>query len=151
MTIDWEHFTPWASLAGGALIGLSAALLYLLTRQVAGISGIFHALLRSGRPGLARLADWRLAFLAGLLAAPWLLRVPALASATSWPPGGLAGLLVAGLLTGYGTWTARGCTSGHGICGLSRLSLRSLVAVLCFMLTGMLTVTLVRHLPGLAP
>lgn len=150
MNIDWQHFTPWTALGGGMLIGLSAALLYGLTRQVAGISGIFHALLAIPSRRLTADSAWRLAFLAGLLLAPWL-PLP-IAAAAANPQGALAPLLVAGLLTGYGTWMAHGCTSGHGICGLSRLSLRSLVAVLCFMFTGMLTVTLVRHvLPGMLP
>ncbi len=150
MNIDWQHFTPWTALGGGMLIGLSAALLYGLTRHVAGISGIFHALLRWPSRGLAADSAWRLAFLAGLLLAPWL-PLP-IAGAAANAQGALAPLLIAGVLTGYGTWKARGCTSGHGICGLSRLSLRSLVAVLCFMFTGMLTVTLVRHvLHGMLP
>jgi uncharacterized protein len=151
MNIDWQHFTPWTSLAGGALIGLAAALLYVMTRQVAGISGIFHALLRPGAADFARNVSWRLAFIAGLLLAPWILRQAPLAASADWPRGKLVLMLVAGVLTGYGTWTARGCTSGHGICGLSRLSLRSLLAVLCFMLMGMVTVTVIRHVPGAMP
>ena len=144
MTIDWAQFTPVASLGGGALIGLAAAILFIGSRRIAGISGIFGEVLNGARDGLG----WRLAFLAGLLAAPWV--VPGLAGATgearfpvSWPL-----LLVAGLLTGYGTRIARGCTSGHGVCGLSRLSPRSLVAVLCFMASGMVTVTVLRVLSG---
>lgn len=151
MSIDWQHFTPWTALAGGMLIGLSAGLLYGLTRQVAGISGIFHSLVRSATTGFAPDSAWRLAFLAGLLLAPWL-QLSIAGTATDTQQSALAPLLIAGVLTGYGTWTAHGCTSGHGICGLSRLSLRSLVAVMCFMFTGMLTVTLVRHLlPGRLP
>ena len=144
MTIDWAQFTPMASLGGGALIGLAAAILFIGSRRIAGISGIFGEVLNGVRDGLG----WRLAFLVGLLAAPWV--VPGLASAAgearfgvSWPL-----LFVAGLLTGYGTRIARGCTSGHGVCGLSRLSPRSLVAVLCFMASGMVTVTVLRVLSG---
>lgn len=147
MTIDWAHFTPAASLGGGALIGLAAGILFIGSRRIAGISGIFGEVLSGARDGMG----WRLAFLAGLLAAPWV--VPGLAVGggearfgVSWPV-----LFAAGLLTGYGTRIARGCTSGHGVCGLSRLSPRSLVAVLCFMASGMVTVTVLRLLSGEAP
>jgi uncharacterized membrane protein YedE/YeeE len=151
MSIDWQHFTPWTSLAGGALIGLAVALFHVLTRQVAGISGIFHALLRPGTTDFARNAFWRLAFIAGLLLAPWIFHPPQFAGPMERPGDDLLLTLVAGAFTGYGTWTARGCTSGHGICGLSRLSPRSLVAVLCFMFMGMMTVTAVRYLHGATP
>ena len=142
MTIDWAQFTPMASLGGGALIGLAAAILVIGTRRIAGISGIFGEVLNGARDGLG----WRLAFLAGLLAAPWVM--PGLAGTTgearfpvSWPL-----LLVAGLLTGYGTRIARGCTSGHGVCGIARMSPRSLAATACFMAAGFATVYAVRHL-----
>lgn len=144
MSIDWAQFTPVASLCGGALIGLAAAILFAGSHRIAGVSGIFGEVLNGALDGLG----WRLAFLAGLLVAPWV--VPGLLGVAgearfpvSWPP-----LLVAGLLTGYGTRIARGCTSGHGVCGLSRLSPRSLVAVLCFMASGMATVTVLRALSG---
>lgn len=141
MIIDWAQFTPGASLGGGALIGLAAAILYLTDGRIAGVSGIFGAVLSGTRAGLG----WRLAFLAGLVAAPWVLGgLPAGALARFDVP--LPILFLAGLLTGYGTRIARGCTSGHGVCGLSRLSPRSLVAVLCFMGAGMVTVTLLRLL-----
>jgi uncharacterized membrane protein YedE/YeeE len=143
MQIDWAHFTPWASLAGGALLGLAAALLVLLNGRVLGISGIVGGLLRprSGEMG------WRLALIVGLMLAPLVYGAIA--------PGGLptprieAGtgvLVLAGLLVGVGTRYASGCTSGHGVCGLSRLSPRSLVATLAFMATGFATVYVVRHL-----
>ena len=142
MTIDWPHFTPWASLAGGVLIGVAAAMLLLLSGRVAGISGIVGGLLapRRGETG------WRLAFVAGLLAAPaawWLFNGPPLAPRID---AGFGTLALAGLLVGAGTQYGSGCTSGHGVCGLSRLSPRSLVATLAFMGAGMATVFVARHL-----
>ncbi|MYM98522.1 YeeE/YedE family protein [Duganella vulcania] len=141
MNIDWLHFTPWQSLAGGMLIGLAAALLILLNGRIAGISGILGGVLRPHRGDLG----WRLAFTAGLLAAPLLYRV--------WTPlpavqvdAGHATLLLAGLMVGVGTRYGAGCTSGHGVCGLSRLSPRSLAATAAFMLSGFATVFAVRHL-----
>lgn len=141
MTIDWNHFTPWASLAGGLLLGLATALFILLRGRVLGISGILAGLWRP-RPGDRA---WRLCFIAGLLAAPsvWsLLAAPVVPRFdTSLPV-----LALAGLLVGWGTRRAGGCTSGHGVCGLSRLSPRSLVATLCFMASGFACVFVVRHL-----
>jgi uncharacterized membrane protein YedE/YeeE len=140
MNIDWNHFTPWMSLAGGLLVGLAAALLLLLHGRVLGISGIVGGLLR-GKGGEAA---WQLPFLIGLLAAPllWgLLVSPVVARIDTGP----AVLVVAGLLVGYGTRRGSGCTSGHGVCGISRLSPRSLVATGLFMLTGFATVAIVRH------
>ena len=143
MTIAWDAFTPWSSLAGGVLIGLSAALLILGSGRVAGISGIVGGLLRPGGPD----TTWRLAFLGGLLVAPLLWRLfAALPEAQPVAGGGL--LVVAGLLVGIGTRYGSGCTSGHGVCGLSRLSPRSLVATLAFMGAGFVTVYVVRHLLG---
>ena len=143
MNIAWDAFTPWASLAGGALIGLSAALLILGSGRVAGISGIVGGLLKPGGPE----TTWRLAFLGGLLAAPLLWRLfAALPEAQPVAGGGL--LVVAGLLVGIGTRYGSGCTSGHGVCGLSRLSPRSLAATLAFMGAGFATVYVVRHLLG---
>jgi len=141
MTIDWTHFTPLASLAGGALIGFAAAMLLLLSGRVAGISGIVGGLLRPQRGDVA----WRLAFVGGLLAAPALM----LLLGEGRPPridAGYGTLVVAGLLVGAGTSYGSGCTSGHGVCGLSRLSPRSLVATLAFMAAGMATVYVARHL-----
>lgn len=143
MNIAWDAFTPWSSLAGGVLIGLSAALLILGSGRVAGISGIVGGLLKPGGPD----TTWRLAFLGGLLAAPLLWRLfAALPEAQPVTGGGL--LVVAGLLVGIGTRYGSGCTSGHGVCGLSRLSPRSLVATLAFMGAGFVTVYVVRHLLG---
>ena len=141
MSIDWNHFTPWASLAGGVLLGLASALFILFSGRLLGISGILGGLIRP--PGGD--AGWRLAFLAGLLVAP---AVWALFTAPEAPRIEASGivLLVAGLLVGWGTRYGSGCTSGHGVCGLSRLSLRSLAATLAFMGTGFATVYVVRHL-----
>jgi len=141
MTIDWNHFTPWTSLAGGALIGAASALLILASGRLLGISGILGGLVAPRRGD----ALWRLTFLAGLLAAPaaW-----ALFAAPAEPriEAGGAVLLAAGLLVGWGTRHGSGCTSGHGVCGLSRRSPRSLAATAAFMGTGFATVYLVRHL-----
>jgi uncharacterized membrane protein YedE/YeeE len=141
MTIDWTHFTPWASLAGGLLIGLAAALLVLFNGRIAGISGILGGLLRPGRGDIA----WRVAFLLGLVLAPlaWALVHPLPAVETD---AGTGTLVAAGLLVGLGTRYGAGCTSGHGVCGLSRLSPRSLAATLSFMAAGFATVFAVRHL-----
>ncbi|HEU4580428.1 MAG TPA: YeeE/YedE thiosulfate transporter family protein [Polyangiaceae bacterium] len=136
-------FTPYASLAGGALIGLAASLLLIGQGRIAGISGIAsNALL--GKPGDR---GWRAAFLLGLVLAgsASLIFAPA---AVGHSPRRLALIAVAGLLVGIGTRLGSGCTSGHGVCGVSRLSPRSLVATLTFLLTGALTVTLVRSLGG---
>ncbi len=140
MSIDSNAFTPIAALAGGALIGLSAALFVLLNGRIAGISGIVGGLLQPGTGAVG----WRLAFLAGLIGAPG---VHALVAALPRPQidAGWAALVLAGLLVGVGTRYAAGCTSGHGVCGLSRLSLRSLVATLAFMAAGFATVFVVRH------
>ena len=141
MTIDWSHFTPWASSAGGALIGIAAAMLVLLNGRLAGISGIVGALLapRRGEVG------WRLAFVGGLIASPLIF---ALFGELPAPriDAGFGTLVAAGLLVGIGTSYGSGCTSGHGVCGLSRLSPRSLVATAAFMLSGIATVLVVRHL-----
>ncbi|WP_062191440.1 YeeE/YedE family protein [Caldimonas taiwanensis] len=140
MTIDWTHFTPGLSLAGGLLLGVAAALFILLNGRVLGISGIVAGLLRPRRGD----AGWRLAFVLGLLAAPAVYAVLApLPQARIDADWGV--LVIAGLLVGLGTRYGAGCTSGHGVCGLSRLSPRSLVATLAFMGAGFLTVYLVRH------
>jgi uncharacterized protein len=140
MTVDWAHFTPWASLAGGVLIGAAAAMLVLLNGRVAGVSGIVGGLLRPRRAEIA----WRLAFVLGLFAAPFVMLLLAPADAPRIDAG-FGTLIVAGLLVGLGTSYGSGCTSGHGVCGLSRLSPRSLVATIAFMAAGMLTVFLVKH------
>ena len=139
MTLDWSHFTPWASAAGGALIGLAAAMLVLLNGRIAGISGIVGGLLvpRGGDIG------WRLAFVGGLLIAP---AAMSFYEVNPRIDAGFATLVLAGLLVGIGTSYGSGCTSGHGVCGLSRLSPRSLVATAAFMAAGVATVFIVRHL-----
>jgi uncharacterized protein len=133
-------FTPVAAAMGGALIGLSAVLLLWLTGRLAGISGIAGGLIQGDRP-------WRLAFLLGMVGG---------AAGLAWLGGPVAApregvspwlLVAAGLLTGYGTSLAHGCTSGHGVCGLARLSWRSLVAVVVFLGTAVLTVGVMRHGP----
>ena len=140
MNIDWINFTPWSAAIGGAVIGLAAALLVLVNGRVAGISGIVGGMLRPRADDFA----WRLAFVAGLLLAPVVYAMvaafPSATIAASYPV-----LIVAGLLVGIGTRFAGGCTSGHGVCGLSRLSPRSLVATLAFMAAGFATVFFVRH------
>ncbi|HEY0824771.1 MAG TPA: YeeE/YedE thiosulfate transporter family protein [Ramlibacter sp.] len=145
MSVDWAHFTPWASLAGGVLLGVAAAAFILLNGRVLGISGILAGLVRTGRGD----AGWRLAFVAGLVLAPvlWSLFAGPVAARIEAGP---ALLVAGGLLVGWGTGYGSGCTSGHGVCGLARLSPRSLVATLAFMGTGIATVFVVRHVLGWA-
>jgi uncharacterized membrane protein YedE/YeeE len=141
MTIDWTHFTPWTSFAGGVLIGIAAAMLVLLNGRIAGISGVLGGLLSPRRGEIG----WRLAFVAGMLAAPLLWRLFA-ASPSPRIDAGFGLLVAAGLLVGVGTRYGGGCTSGHGICGFSRLSPRSMVATLAFVAAGFATVFVVRHI-----
>lgn len=141
--IDWTAFTPYSALAGGALIGAAAALFILFDGRIAGISGIVGGLLWPQRGDVA----WRIAFFAGLLVAPLLYQIfiakPAIQILTAWP-----WLIVAGLLVGVGTRYGSGCTSGHAVCGMARLSPRSIVATLVFMMAGFIVVFCVRHLFG---
>lgn len=141
MNVDWHAFTPEPALAGGLLIGLAAAVLVRFAGRIAGISGIVGGLLRP----VAGDRAWRLAFLAGLLGAPW---VYALLAGPLQPriDAGWGTLLSAGLLVGIGARYGAGCTSGHGVCGLSRLSPRSAVATAVFMVAGFATVFMWRHL-----
>jgi uncharacterized membrane protein YedE/YeeE len=139
--IDWNNFTPWASLGGGLLLGLASAAFVLLNGRILGISGIVGGLLRPKGGDFG----WRLAFVLGLLLAPALYALVAGAKAVTIDAG-WGTLVLAGLLVGVGTRYGAGCTSGHGVCGLSRLSLRSLVATLSFMGAGFVVVYLVRHL-----
>lgn len=147
MNIDWASFTPWSALAGGALIGLAAAIFALANGRVAGISGLLGSLLGSllQRQGEGR--GEKAAFLVGLLLAPLLWGLFAALPSIHFETGSL-GLIVAGLLVGIGTRYGSGCTSGHGVCGISRLSPRSMLATLCFMATGFVTVFVLRHLLG---
>jgi len=146
MTIAWNLFTPWASLAGGLVIGLATALYLFGNGRIAGIAGILASPLRAVLAGTSlRPEANRLLFLLGLLLAPWAWRLVAPLPAASVDVG-TAGLVVAGLLVGVGVRMGNGCTSGHGVCGLSRFSLRSLVNVLAFMGAGFATVFVLRHL-----
>jgi uncharacterized membrane protein YedE/YeeE len=140
VNIDWNAFTPYASLAGGVLIGAAAAMFVLVNGRIAGISGILGGLLKPVKGD----TSWRVAFVLGLIASPLLyalfasVRTPRIDA--SW-----AALVLAGLLVGVGTRYGSGCTSGHGVCGLSRLSPRSLAATAAFMGAGFVTVLLIRH------
>jgi len=144
MNIDWNHFTPWASLIGGLLLGVASAVFILINGRILGISGILGGLL----PPKVGDISWRVAFLLGMLAAPTAFMTLAPAGFASEPriDAGFWTVIVAGLLVGIGTRYASGCTSGHGVCGLSRLSPRSLVATLSFMGTGFFIVYIVRHI-----
>lgn len=143
MIIDTVHFTPIAALLGGLLIGAAAALFMLINGRIAGVSGIMGGLLRP----VAGDTLWRFAFILGLLLAPVLYgafaTLPEIQLNSGYPL-----LIVAGLLVGIGTRYGAGCTSGHGICGISRLSPRSIVATLLFIAAGMATVFVLRHLLG---
>ena len=143
MSIDWASFTSWTALAGGALIGLAAAIFALANGRVAGISGLLGSLLQPGAEGRGEKAF----FLLGLLLAPLLWGLFGALPAISFDGGALS-LIGAGLLVGIGTRYGSGCTSGHGVCGISRLSPRSMLATLCFMATGFVTVFVLRHLLG---
>jgi uncharacterized membrane protein YedE/YeeE len=140
MTIDWNAFAPWPALVGGVLIGVAAGMLVLLNGRIAGVSGVIGGLLRPVRHDVA----WRAAFVLGLIGAP------AVYSLVRAHPhvqidAGYGAVALAGLLVGVGTRFGSGCTSGHGVCGLSRLSPRSLVATLAFMGAGFATVFVLRH------
>ncbi|PFH30148.1 MULTISPECIES: YeeE/YedE family protein [Burkholderia] len=143
MQLDALHFTPWLSLAGGVLIGLAAAWLVAFNGRIAGISGIVGGLFTAG----AAERDWRAAFVAGLIAAPLAMRIAG-AGVTLQIDAGWGELLAAGLLVGIGTRYAGGCTSGHGVCGLSRGASRSIVATAVFMVAGFATVFVRRHVLG---
>jgi uncharacterized membrane protein YedE/YeeE len=144
MNIDWTHFTPFASLSGGIILGVASAIFILINGRILGISGILGGLL----PPKAGDTTWRIAFMLGLFAAPTVFHavVPAQfitaprIDATDWM------VVAAGLLVGIGTRYASGCTSGHGVCGLSRLSPRSLMATMSFMGAGFAMVYVMRHL-----
>ena len=143
MTIDWNNFTPWASLVGGLIIGLATVLFLMFNGRIAGISGIVGGLLNPRKADIL----WRIAFVAGLVLSPLIFDLvsflPKVQIDANYPV-----LIVAGLLVGIGTRYGSGCTSGHGVCGLSRRSPRSIVATLAFMLAGFVTVYIIRHLIG---
>lgn len=141
MTLDWHAFSPGAALAGGLLIGLAAAVFVIFNGRIAGISGILGGLIKPRRGDIG----WRLAFVSGLIIAPIIyalfFKLPEVrieADTTT--------LIIAGLIVGLGTRYGSGCTSGHGVCGISRLSRRSIIATAIFMAAGFVTVFLVRHL-----
>jgi uncharacterized membrane protein YedE/YeeE len=140
MLINWSQFTPWSALAGGAVIGMAVAILVLFNGRIAGISGIAGGVLKMQKSD----TSWRIAFISGLVAAPlvWqlFLSLPAIRI-----DGSYAIMAMAGLVVGIGTRYGSGCTSGHGVCGLSRLSPRSIIATLSFMGTGFVTVYVIRH------
>lgn len=144
MTIDWVSFSPWSAIAGGLLIGTAVALFALLNGRIAGVSGIVAGLLEPVRGDIA----WRAAFVIGLLASA---SFHAVFAATPVPriDAGQGALVLAGLLVGFGTRYGAGCTSGHGVCGLSRGSRRSLVAAAVFTTSGIVTVYVLRHVVGL--
>lgn len=145
MTIDWNEFTPWSALGGGVLIGVATALYLLGNGRVAGIAGIVASPLRAVLSGSSLAAESvRLLFIGGLLLAPWAWRLFAPLPAARVDVG-LPLTVVAGLLVGVGVRMGNGCTSGHGVCGLSRLSPRSLVNVMAFMGAGAATVFVMRH------
>jgi len=141
MSIDWNAFTPASAVIGGAIIGVAVALFVVLNGRIAGVSGILGGLARPQAGDIS----WRVAFVAGLIAAPlaWglLAALPEIRVDTSYPV-----LVAAGLLVGVGTRYGGGCTSGHGICGVSRASPRSIAATVAFMAAGFATVYVVRHL-----
>jgi uncharacterized protein len=140
MTIDWTNFTPGPALLGGLLIGAAAAALLLVNGRILGVSGIIGGLLTPRTGDTA----WRLWFIVGLLVPPLLLGLSGTTDAPKFL-GSLGIIALAGLLVGFGSRMGSGCTSGHGICGVGRLSKRSIVATLCFMLTAFATVYLTRH------
>lgn len=141
MTIDWAHFTPWSSLAGGILIGLATSIFLFFNGRIAGISGIVGGLLHPAKGDIG----WRMAFVLGIILSPL-----SFGFAAALPDGRIDArtmtLIAAGLLVGVGTRFGSGCTSGHGVCGLSRRSPRSIVATMSFMLAGFATVYVVHHL-----
>lgn len=141
MSIDWNAFSPWSALLGGMLIGLAAAMFALLNGRIAGISGVLGGLLKPARGDVG----WRAAFIAGLVGAPLAYAAFSVLPAVQIDAG-YSALVAAGLLVGIGTRYGSGCTSGHGVCGLSRFSLRSLAATATFMGAGFGTVFVLRHL-----
>ena len=144
MSIDWTNFTPWLSLTGGIILGLASAIFILVNGRILGISGIMGGLM----PPKVGDTFWRIAFLLGLFSAPTVFHAVVTTEYITAPRIDATDLMVviAGLLVGIGTRYASGCTSGHGVCGLSRLSPRSLVATISFMSAGFVMVYVMRHL-----
>jgi len=138
------NFTPISAAIGGGLIGLSAVLLMLLTGRIAGISGILGGLLDFRSED----KDWRIAFIAGLIVAPLIAGWMGYGMPPPELPASWAVIIAAGVLVGFGTRLGGGCTSGHGICGVARLSVRSIAATVVFMLAAIVTVAVTRHVFG---
>ena len=140
MLIDWNNFTPWSAISGGVMLGIASALFILLNGRIAGICGLLGGLYRPQRNDIG----WRVAFIVGLILAPL-----AWATVNTLPNINIEAsnslLAISGLIVGISTRYGSGCTSGHGVCGISRLSPRSIIATLAFMGTGFLTVFIVRH------
>jgi uncharacterized protein len=147
MSIDWNQFTPSAALVGGIMLGLASVIFMLASGRILGVSGILGGLLSRRYWRTGNDWGWRLAFIVGLLVSPWAYSLAAPAAMIKAPTIDASTTIVvlAGLLVGFGTRYGSGCTSGHGVCGLSRFSLRSLFATLTFMAVGFLTVYLMRH------
>ena len=143
MTIDWNNFTPWTSLAGGLLIGLATVMFLIFNGRIAGISGIVGGLLKPKKDDVS----WRISFVSGLVISPLVFAMiyplPKIQVEADYYV-----LILAGLLVGVGTRYGSGCTSGHGVCGLSRRSPRSIVATMGFMLAGFMTVYIILHVAG---
>ena len=144
MTAVATHFTPLQAVAGGLLIGASVLVLWQTLGRIAGVSGMVGAALRANTPAEER--GWRLAFILGLIGGPVLATAVLHVPLIHQPPAGVPALVLAGLAVGTGTGLANGCTSGHGVCGVARLSVRSLVATACFVASGFLMATVLRHL-----
>ena len=144
MTIDFDHFTPWMSLSGGILICLAALILMAMNGRIMGISGILGGVVNSATSSQDR--PWRLAFIIGTIIGPFIVMMITGTSLAIRPVAGGVLLMTAGLLVGLGTSIGSGCTSGHGICGLARLSTRSLAAVMLFMTSAIITVAIMRHM-----
>ncbi len=138
------NFTPISAAIGGALVGLSVVLLMLFNGRIAGISGIFGGLISPQTSD----RGWLLAFVVGLIAAPLVAALAGYAVPMPQMPGSFVTIAVGGLLVGFGTRLGSGCTSGHGICGLARLSPRSIAATGVFMVTAVVVVALTRHVIG---
>jgi uncharacterized protein len=138
------NFTPISAAIGGALIGLSAVLLMLLNGRIAGITGIAGGLIDP----ISRDRFWRAAFIVGLIAAPLSAMLIGYTVPVPQMPTSMVTIAVAGLLVGFGTRMSNGCTSGHGICGMARLSTRSITATVVFMAAAIIVVALTRHVVG---
>ena len=141
MSINWDAFTPWQSLAGGVLVGLAVSLLLLVNGRVLGISGIVAGVFKTPR------IAWRWWFMGGLFFSPWLYQWVG-GAAPQPSEQSLAVIIIAGVLVGIGTRLGSGCTSGHAVCGLARMSGRSLAATVAFVIAGGVTVYVLRHVVG---